>query len=76
MITKTQCNVRELRMPIRFGNDGLRSLLVGIAGLVQRQRLRARLRRDLERLDAHLLHDIGARREELEAEARKPFWRC
>lgn len=52
-----------------------RSLLQGVADILQRMRQRARLRRDLERLDEHLLHDIGIKREVLEAEATKPFWR-
>lgn len=64
-----------MRMQAGFGHGGVRSLLAVVAGLVQRSRMRAGLRRDLERLDEHLLHDIGARRDELEAEAAKPFWR-
>lgn len=49
----------------------LRWLFTGL----ERARARARLRRDLERLDAHMLHDIGARREDLVREAYRPFWR-
>lgn len=41
-----------------------------------RARSRARLRRELERLDTHLLHDIGGRREDLVREAYRPFWRA
>ncbi|PWG64651.1 DUF1127 domain-containing protein [Spiribacter halobius] len=44
------------------------------AGLARR-RTRARLRADLTRLDAHLLRDIGVRREDLVREAYRPFWR-
>lgn len=41
-----------------------------------RARHRARLRRDLERLDTRMLHDIGVRREDLVREACRPFWRA
>lgn len=37
---------------------------------------RARQRLELTKLDDHLLDDIGLTREEVEAEARKPFWRA
>lgn len=37
--------------------------------------MRARLRRDLERLDDRLLRDAGLTRQDLEAEARRPLWR-
>lgn len=39
---------------------------------------RRRTRRELERLagDAHLLRDVGARREDLLRQARRPFWRA
>jgi|GEM_PF-7128430 len=46
-----------------------------IRTLAQRARVRARLRRDLERLDHRLLHDMGVRREDLLAEAYRPLWR-
>lgn len=46
-----------------------------LAACIRRARRRARLRRDLERLDTHLLHDIGVRREDLVREAYRPFWR-
>lgn len=77
----SQYHVRETRMPTlphkAHGQAmrSARSLLQALAGMLQRMRQRARLRRDLERLDEHLLHDIGIKREELEAEATKPFWR-
>lgn len=80
MITKSQSCVRETRIQTGFTNGlesvipGFRALLEGAVELVRRKRMRARLRRDLEHLDARLLHDIGVRREELEAEAAKPFW--
>jgi uncharacterized protein YjiS (DUF1127 family) len=40
-----------------------------------RARRRARLRSDLGRLDERAIHDMGARRLDLQAEAAKPFWR-
>ena len=36
---------------------------------------RRRQRSELDRLDDHLLQDIGVSRREASAEARKPFWR-
>lgn len=47
-----------------------------IVGCYRRARRRARLRRDLARLDDHLLRDIGCRREDLLREVRRPFWRA
>lgn len=41
-----------------------------------RARRRAHLRRDLERLDSRMLHDMGVRREDLVREACRPFWRA
>jgi len=40
-----------------------------------RWRARIRERRDLARLDDHLLDDIGASRAWRDAEIGKPFWR-
>lgn len=42
---------------------------------LRRSRQRARLRRDLVRMEARQFHDIGLTRADLEAEAAKPFWR-
>jgi len=39
-------------------------------------RARARARRELARLDAHLLHDIGMDRNTARFEASKPFWQA
>lgn len=36
---------------------------------------RARDRRSLQRLDAHMLHDIGLSAADVDREASKPFWR-
>ena len=84
MITNRECDVHEIRMlPTigmqpprrrrlhRRGRAAARWLRMAFA----RARRRARLRFDLERLDTHMLRDIGARRIDLEAEAAKPFWR-
>jgi uncharacterized protein YjiS (DUF1127 family) len=51
----------------RFGDEAL------AAG--RRSRQRARLWRELQRLDDRQFRDIGRTRAELEAEAAKPFWR-
>lgn len=81
MIAKTQYGVRETRMLFESDNEqgsvaaSGRPMLDRLAGAVRRIRRRARLRRDLERLDERLLHDIGAQQADLEAEAAKPFWR-
>lgn len=37
---------------------------------------RIRMRRDLSRLDDHLLNDVGLSRTQLQAEVSKPFWRA
>ncbi len=39
-------------------------------------RYRSRHRRALAELDDYMLRDIGLTRREIEAEARKPFWRA
>lgn len=81
MVTNSQHHIHETRIPAwdrdawRKAGQGNRSMLRKLADMLQRRRQRARLRRELERLDDHMLHDIGARRAELEAEAAKPFWR-
>lgn len=81
MTTKTQCCIRATRTQFEPGNVQGRAAASGrllrerAVEALRRIRRRARLRRDLQRLDEHLLHDIGARRADLEAEAAKPFWR-
>ena len=45
-------------------------------GLVRTWLRRARDRRDLARLDPHLIEDVGVSRAWLEAETSKPFWRA
>lgn len=42
--------------------------------LVRSWRLRAKARRDLSRLDAHMLRDIGLDARSAESEAARPFW--
>ena len=44
--------------------------------LIATWRRRARERRDLARLDDHLLRDIGIERSDVAAERAKPFWRA
>lgn len=39
-------------------------------------RRRARQRLELQGLDDHILQDVGLTREQVLAEARKPFWRA
>lgn len=47
----------------------------GLANLLLRWETRHRLRRDLSRLDGHLLADIGVLPHLAAAECGKPFWR-
>lgn len=48
---------------------------VSLARLWHQGILRARTRRALTRLDAHLLRDIGLTAEAAAQEAARPFWR-
>lgn len=52
----------------------------GIAGAIEDTLalwdLRARSRRDLARLDDHLMRDVGLDPVEIRREANKPFWRA
>jgi uncharacterized protein YjiS (DUF1127 family) len=54
-----------------FGQRATRALRAFWA----RARRRARLRRDLAKLDHRWPSDIGVRRDTLESEAARPFWR-
>jgi uncharacterized protein YjiS (DUF1127 family) len=54
----------------------VRRYLGAAVGTVQLWRRRARDRRTLQSLDDQLLRDIGLSRADVEAEARKPFWRA
>lgn len=81
MVTNDERNVRRARTPTTTGPaphpDRLAGrVLAGLRAALARRRVRARLREDLRRLDEHLLHDIGVRREELLREAYRPFWRA
>lgn len=69
-----QRGIREMRTPLDIG-DGRWSLGLRIRAAMRRARRRARLRNDLARLNERAIHDMGARRLDLEAEATKPFWR-
>ncbi len=72
MVGNRQCGVRVARTPAVAG-PGLRAVLIAWRA---RRRRRARLRRELAWLDDRLLHDAGLRRQDLEREARRPFWRA
>ncbi len=48
--------------------------LMGLALVVARWEMRLRTRKALEKLDDHLLQDIGLDRARAEAEWQKPFW--
>jgi uncharacterized protein YjiS (DUF1127 family) len=58
----------------RIGHLGLRFDHVGRTLATWSER--ARLRRELRRLDDHLLNDVGLTREQIGAEIEKPFWRA
>ncbi|MDN3516514.1 hypothetical protein QWY84_02720 [Aquisalimonas lutea] len=81
MITNTQQSVRENRI-LSASPDGTSRhpprplrIITRAADAFHRMRRRARLRRDLERIDDRIARDIGIPRYELEREAAKPFWR-
>ena len=73
MATNAECGVRFSRT--KANASRMSRALDWLRAALARRRLRARLRADLQQLDAHLLHDIGARREDLLEEAHRPFWR-
>lgn len=81
MIGNCHYGVHESRTPaLTRGAQGprfprLARLRDWLRAAARRRRLRARLRRDLERLDERLCRDIGVPRHELQREAVKPFWR-
>jgi len=58
----------------RLGNR-LCSALLGMSDAFWAWRARARSRRDLARLDDHILKDIGISRADAHRESSKPFWR-
>lgn len=84
VFTNSEYNVREYRTS---AGAGMAAVAIGrMAGAIRwladealaayrRSRQRARLQRDLRRLEERQFHDIGLTRAELEAEAAKPFWR-
>jgi uncharacterized protein YjiS (DUF1127 family) len=59
------------KLPLRSPSGFFARLLISFATIA----LRRRERRQLARLDAHLLRDIGLDAPEAEAECAKPFWR-
>ena len=64
---------RKAPAPVSLGQ--LLSRGIGRAGnQIQLWNQQQRQRRDLAGLDAHLLADIGIKREAAEHEAAKPFW--
>lgn len=83
MSTNPEYSIREIRTPFAVMADrrataarrAMASVCIALATAMQRARRRARLRRELEWLDARQLRDIGRTRAELELEAAKPFWR-
>mgnify|MGYP006284839597 CR=1 FL=1 len=76
MIGNRQCGIRVSRMPaMATAGAALARLRAVLAAYRARLRRRARLRCELARLDDRLLHDAGLRRDDLEREARRPFWR-
>lgn len=80
MVTNDECSVQETRMPAGMPTASAPSRSLGRAlawarAGAARRRVRARLREDLNRLDARMLRDIGVHREDLLREAYKPWWR-
>lgn len=81
MVTNMQQSVRENRTPPASPDGGDQHpvqpprVIDRVADAFLRMRRRARLRRDLERIDDRIARDIGIPRHELEREAAKPFWR-
>lgn len=77
MIGNCHYSVHESRTPTHDAQQPPRfqRLVDWIRAAARRRRQRAHLRRDLERLDERLCHDIGVPRHELQREAAKPFWR-
>lgn len=59
----------------RLRTDALFGPLVGFIELLQTWRSRRAWRLDLQRLDDHMLRDIGLERSDAELEIAKPFWR-
>ena len=79
-----ECRIRGTGTPVRSAgppigrrsaNPWLHRLARRVLAALERAHRRARLRRELEQLDDRLLRDIDVRRETLEAEANRPFWR-
>ncbi|MCU0731645.1 MAG: DUF1127 domain-containing protein [Hyphomonas sp.] len=65
------------RAQARFAASPLRRLVGRVVRLPARLLMLSRLaasRRDLARLDDHLMRDIGLTRAEAASEAHRPFW--
>lgn len=61
---------------VRPASHGLRFWLSRSFNCLHTWSERARSRRELARLDDHMLGDIGLNRAMVEREFRKPFWRA
>ena len=66
-------NTQALTLP-QWDQPGLRRQLTRALCTLNHWHERARQRRQLARLDAHQLRDIGISCEQALAEARRPFW--
>jgi len=75
-MTHTQANTYAFRhhAPVR-AVTGLGGFAARIVGLVLLWQERARGRKELQRLDNHMLKDIGLNRIDALREADKPFWK-
>ena len=66
---------RALTLSLRNGMQQALQLLIGLLTRLPVWEERARQRRQLLRLDDHLLKDMGMSRADAYREAHKPFWR-
>ncbi|MDJ1160155.1 DUF1127 domain-containing protein [Chelatococcus sp. SYSU_G07232] len=57
-------------------SGGLARALLSLLDTLDTWATRVAQRRALERLDGHMLHDLGLSRADVEREAGKPFWRA
>ena len=59
----------------RTGDRGIVAYAVTVLGVLVTWWGRSRQRRQLRRLDDRQLQDVGLRRDDVERELAKPFWR-
>lgn len=64
----------EFALPQAKALPPISRLLMGFAVVVARWEMNLRTRKALQRLDDHLLRDVGLDRLRAEAEWDKPFW--